>query len=100
MRVVSEKYVKESSEDNAQAKEELAIWHAKLKLADWHNLNEVKEDMPSTDFIGNDRYVFNVKGNHYRVIVMMFFATQRIYIRKILTHAEYSKLTKKQIINM
>ncbi|RZJ61413.1 MAG: type II toxin-antitoxin system HigB family toxin [Hymenobacter sp.] len=98
MRVLSRKKVREYGEANAQAKEEVAIWFAKMELGEWHNLNEVKEDILSVDYIGNDRYVFNVKGNHYRVIVMLFFATQRIYIHDILTHAEYTKLSKKDIL--
>ena len=100
MRLLSKKKVREYGEANAQAKEELAIWFAKMELGNWHTLNELKEDILSVDYIGNDRYVFNVKGNHYRVIVMMFFPTQRIYIREILTHAEYSKLSKKDILTM
>lgn len=99
MRVISRKIVRQYGEANAQAKEELAIWFKKMELGDWHNLNELKEDILSVDYIGNDRYVFNVKGNHYRVVAMMFFGTQKVYIHKILTHAEYSKLTKKQLLN-
>ncbi len=100
MRVTAKKKVREYGEANAQAKEELNTWYAKVELADWNSLNELKEDMPATDYVGNDRYVFNIKGNHYRLIAMVFFATRRLYIRDIFTHAEYSKLTKQQLINL
>lgn len=100
MRVTARKKVRDYGEANTQAKEELNVWYAKAELADWSNLNELKEDMPATDYIGNDRYVFNIKGNHYRLIAMIFFKTKRVYIRDIFTHAEYSKLTKKKLINM
>lgn len=99
MRVTAKKKIREYGEANAQAKEELNTWYAKAELADWNNLNELKEDMPATDYIGNDHYVFNIKGNHYRLVAMVFFATRRVYIRDIFTHAEYSKLTKQQLIN-
>ena len=99
MRVTAKKKIREYGEANAQAKEELNTWYAKVELADWNNLNELKEDTPATDYVGNDRYVFNIKGNHYRLIAMGFFKTRRVYIRDIFTHAEYSKLTKQQLIN-
>ena len=53
--------------------------------------------MPATDYIADNRYVFNIKGNHYRLIAMIFFPTKQVYIRGIYTHAQYSKLSKKQI---
>ena len=98
MRTISKKTITDFSNEHAQAKEELSIWFAKAEAAQWANLNQLKEEMPATDLIGNDRYVFNIKGNHYRLIAMIFFGTQRVYIRGIYTHAEYSKLSKKQIM--
>ena len=53
-----------------------------------------------TGLIGDNHYVFNVKGNHYRLIALVFFPTKRIYIRGIFTHAEYSKLSKKDILKL
>jgi len=91
MRIFSKSTIKEYGEANPRVKEELNTWYAIVSLAKWSNFNELKADMPATDYLGNDRYVFNVKGNHYRVIAMIFFPTQRLYIRAIYTHAEYTK---------
>ncbi len=44
------------------------------------------------DSVGNKRYVFNIKGNNYRVVVLILFVTGRVYIRFIGTHAEYDKI--------
>ena len=97
MRVFSKKTITDYGNANAQAREELNIWFAQVEFAQWSNLNDLKRDMPATDYIADNRYVFNIKGNHYRLIAMIFFPTKQVYIRGIYTHAQYSKLSKKQI---
>ena len=59
----------------------LRIWFKKTKIAKWKNLNEMKKDFPSADFVGNNRVVFDIKGNNYRVVVLVFFTGQKIFIR-------------------
>jgi mRNA interferase HigB len=46
----------------------------------------------SVDSVGNKRYVFNIKGNGYRLVVLILFTPQRVYIRFVGTHAEYDKI--------
>ena len=46
----------------------------------------------SVDAIGNDRYVFNIRGNHYRLIALIFFDVRTVYIRFVGTHNDYDKL--------
>ncbi len=70
-------------------------WYSKTKKADWSNLNEVKQVFPSCDYVGSDRYVFNIGGNNYRLIAMIHFTRRTLYIRGIFTHAEYDELGKK-----
>jgi mRNA interferase HigB len=57
--------------------------------------------MPATDLIKNSdsRFIFNIKGNHYRLLAVVRFQKQRVYIRGIFTHAEYSKLTNKELLD-
>jgi mRNA interferase HigB len=100
MRTYSKKTVKEFGAEHHDVKEELAIWYAKVEAANWADFNALREDMPATDYIGNDRYVFNVKGNHYRVIAMIFFGSRQLFIRGIYPHKDYSKLSKKDITNL
>ncbi|GAA4018975.1 hypothetical protein GCM10022408_36150 [Hymenobacter fastidiosus] len=65
-------------------------WYHIVKLADWKDFNALREDMPDADYIGNDRFVFNVKS--FRVLAMVFFDVRTIFIRRIMTHPEYDKL--------
>lgn len=67
-------------------------WYQIVKEVDWGNFNDVRNTFGSVDAVGNDRYVFNIKGNDYRLIAMIFFDKRTVYIRFIGTHAEYDKL--------
>ena len=69
-------------------------WFIKAKKADWKNVSELKNDFNSADAIGNDRYIFNIAGNHYRLIAMIHFSIRTLYIRGIYTHEEYEYLNK------
>ncbi|KST66400.1 hypothetical protein BC008_26095 [Mastigocoleus testarum BC008] len=61
-----------------------------LILAEWKNLIEVQAIYPKASAFGNFT-VFNIKENNYRLIVDIIYKTQRIYIKYVLTHAEYDK---------
>ncbi|MCB0840901.1 MAG: type II toxin-antitoxin system HigB family toxin [Bacteroidetes bacterium] len=89
MRVVTPK---EFAEKHPQAKIPLLSWHQITRKADWQNLNEIKKDFSSVDYVGNNRFVFNIKGNDYRFISIIIFASQKLYIRFIGTHAEYDRI--------
>ncbi|MEZ2248364.1 MAG: type II toxin-antitoxin system HigB family toxin [Microcoleus sp.] len=58
--------------------------------AEWQNLIDVQQTYPKAESVGNFT-VFNIKGNRYRVIVDLVYDSQRIYIKYVLTHAEYDK---------
>ena len=84
----------------AHAGEEMRVWLANAEAADWKSFNDLRNEMPATDYIGNDRYVFNIKGNHFRLVAMIFFAANRLYIRGIYQHKDYSRLTKAAILTL
>lgn len=62
------------------------------KKSSWSKFQDVKASFNSVDYVGNDRYVFNIKGNRYRLVVMIFFDIRTIFIRFIGTHAEYETI--------
>lgn len=92
MRVIAKKAINEYAIANAQATDALNEWFLKTSAADWGSLAEVKKTFNSVDYVGNDRFVFNIKGNHYRLVAMIFFNIRSVYIRFIGTHAEYDKI--------
>ena len=74
-------------------------WYADARRNDWSSFNELKKTCNSCDYIGNDRYVFDIAGNKYRLIAMIHFGRRTIYIREILTHEEYGIWSKKGLLN-
>ena len=72
--------------------EALTKWVDAVNNAKWANHNDLKDDYPSADYIGNKRYVFNIKGSHYRLIAAVVFIAEIIEVRFIGTHAEYNKI--------
>ncbi|WP_248477960.1 type II toxin-antitoxin system HigB family toxin [Spirosoma liriopis] len=89
MVIVSRKVIREYAIMNSQSTEALNEWYLKTKAADWGNLADVKNTFNSVDYVGNDNYVFNIKGNQYRLIVRIIFPVRTVFIRFIGTHAEY-----------
>jgi mRNA interferase HigB len=88
--VISKRGLSERAEKFPDAKVPLQVWLEAAKEAEWKSLADIRYSFPGTDMVGF-LAIFNIKGNHYRLIVRMEFRTQRIYIKEFLTHAEYSK---------
>ena len=68
-----------------------------VEEAEWHNLNDIKTDFNSVDYVTKERYVFDIRGNKYRIIAVIIFIGGVFSIRFVGTHAEYSKIDAKQI---
>ena len=68
-----------------------------VEEAEWQNLNDIKTDFNSVDYVTNERYVFDIRGNKYRIIAVIIFIGGVFSIRYIGTHAEYTKIDAKLI---
>lgn len=97
MRVVTPRRLSEFSIKHPDAKIPLLYWYEIVKTAKWTKLADIKNDFNSVDYVGNNRYVFNIKGNDFRIVVIIIFVSQKVYIRFIGTHSEYDKITAKDI---
>lgn len=64
----------------------------KVTRADWNSLADIKQDFNSADYVGNNRYVFNIDGNNFRLVAIVIFLAHKVYIRFIGTHPEYDKI--------
>ena len=92
MRIISFKRIKEFSIIHADAETPLCKWFHATEKNSWDNLNDIKKTFSTVDYIGNDRYVFNIKGNDYRLVAIVIFASKKVYIRFIGTHDEYNRI--------
>lgn len=74
------------------ARKPLDRWAKIIETSNWKTHNELKEYFLSADYVGNNRYVFNISGNKYRVIAIIIFFNGRAIIRFVGTHTEYDKI--------
>ncbi len=65
-------------------------WIQTTEKAVWNDIQDVRKDFPHADMVGNCK-IFNIGGNNYRLITKINFLRKIVYIRNILTHAEYDK---------
>ena len=79
-------------EKHKDAEIPLRVWFKKVEQAKWRSINDLRKDFPSADYLGDYRVVFDIKGNRYRIIVLVFFDGQKVYLRFVGTHAEYDKI--------
>jgi mRNA interferase HigB len=82
--------LREFAQKHSNSREALDSWYKIASKAVWSNLVEVQSVFPTAEAVGNFT-VFNIKGNSYRLIVSIDYERQLIYIKYILTHAEYDK---------
>ena len=90
MHVISRKRLKEFAATHTDAERSLDAWFRIAKAAEWKSIVDVRCAFPHAEFV--DPYtIFNVKGNTYRLIVKIEYLRQQIFIKTLLTHAEYDK---------
>lgn len=90
MHIISRKKLLEFSQEHADAFTPLDDWFRIAKGASWRHLDEVRQIYSSADTVGNFT-IFNIKGNDYRLIVSIDYESQTIFVKYVLTHAEYDK---------
>lgn len=94
MRIISFRKLKEFFETPGNEDSEIALrsWNDRVEHADWSSHADLKRDFPSADYIGNDRYVFNIKGNNYRLVVVVIFNPKWVLVRWVGRHKDYDKI--------
>ena len=94
MRIVSHRKLKEFFESPGREDSRVALerWHEIAAEAEWTNFSDIRADFPSADYVGNQHYVFNIRGNRYRLVVVVKFVMGYIFIRWVGTHEEYDKI--------
>jgi mRNA interferase HigB len=90
MRVISVKASTEFWVSHRDSERHLRFWHKATKSAAWKSLADVRKTFGSADTYKHFT-IFNIGGNKYRLIVAIHYNTQRVYVRYILTHAEYDR---------
>jgi mRNA interferase HigB len=92
MRVISRKTLREFWEKHPDARKPLQTWYADLKHATWQSPADIKDVYQNASLLANNRVVFNIKGNKYRIIVIVQYHYGVVYIRFVGTHKEYDRI--------
>ncbi len=92
MVIISKSTLREFGLLHPDAIEALNAWYEIVKDADWSRPSEIRQAFNSVDYVGNDRFVFNIRGNRYRLVAMIFFDIRTVYVRFVGTHGEYDKI--------
>lgn len=92
MRVIAKKILREFWKKHTDCEQQLKSWYQEADNAEWKTTKDIKKDYPSASFLVNNRVVFNIKGNHYRLIVKVNYDYQMVWIRFIGTHSAYDKI--------
>lgn len=97
MRVIAKKILREFWERHPDCEQQLKAWYQEASKAEWKSPSAIKREYPSASFLADNRVVFNIKGNHYRLIVKINYDYQMVWVRFIGTHAEYDKIDANKI---
>lgn len=74
------------------AEQPLKAWYDEARRAIWRSPQDIRNRYASASFVGNNRVVFNIKGNDYRLVVALAWRYQAVYIKFVGTHVEYDRV--------
>lgn len=97
MRIISKKMLREFWELHADAEQPLLAWYQEVKHEDWQQPADVKAKYRSASIVGDNRVVFNIRGNTYRLVVKVHYGYGIVYVRFVGTHAEYDEIDVEEI---
>jgi len=95
--VISQKKLQDYYNKHKETKSQLEAWYREAKNADWNNPQEIKEKYASASIIRDNRVVFNIKGNKYRLVTKINYKMKNVYLRFFGTHKEYDKINAEEI---
>ena len=97
MRVIGTEILDDAMRRHSSASRQLRSWLSEARSAQWSNPHALRERYPSASIIGNNRVVFNIKGNDFRLVTAINYKLGIVDIRFIDTHAEYDKINASEI---
>ena len=97
MRVIGTEILDDAMRKHSSVSRPLSAWLSETRSAQWKTPNQLKERYPSASVIRNNRVVFNIKGNDFRLVTAINYRSGIVDIRFIDTHAEYDKINASEI---
>lgn len=97
MRIISRRRLVEFWKSHSDAEQPLRAWYTEAKRASWNSPAEIKATYRSVSILSDNRVVFNIKGNTYRLVVVVEYTQGKMFIRFVGTHAEYDRIDATRI---
>lgn len=97
MRIIAKKVLREFWERHADAEQALKAWYYDVKCADWKSPSDIRKTYATASILANNRVVFNIRGNAYRLVAAINYDFGIVYIRFIGTHQEYDQIDAERI---
>lgn len=97
MRVIAKRTLRAFWIKHKDSEQRLKAWYKEAEEAQWKRVKDIRREYPSASFLPDSRVVFNIKGNHYRLVVRINYDYGVIWIRFIGTHSEYDKINATKI---
>lgn len=91
MRVLGKDKLAAFGRKHADCRAPLSVWLALVEREQWKSPQDIKNSYRSVDFLAGNRAIFNIKGNHYRLMVQVVYVAGSVIVEWIGTHAEYDK---------
>ena len=97
VRVIAKRTLRTFWIQHKDCEQQLRAWYKEAEEARWKGARDIKKQYPSASFLHDKRVVFNIKGNHYRLIVRINYDYGIVWIRFIGTHEEYNNINASKI---
>jgi mRNA interferase HigB len=97
MQIISIKALKEFWQAHASAEAPLKAWYHEAKHANWRSFQDIKNRYRHADVLPDNRVVFDIKGDTYRLVVRINYQSGCVFIRFVGTHAQYDKINAETI---
>ena len=97
MRIISRRRLVEFWDLHPDAEQPLRAWYDEAKKASWKSPVEIKAIYRSVSILPNNQLVFNIKGNKFRLVVIVEYSQGKMFIRFVGTHAEYDRIDARTI---
>lgn len=93
MQIIARRTIKDFWARHPQAEGPLTVWYLLVSKADWRGPSDVKAMFgTSVDFVGDNRIIFDIGGNKYRLVVHVAYPFKRVLIKFVGTHKDYDKI--------
>ena len=97
MRIIAKRTLRDYWESHPNAEEPLRSWYRTVKGEDWDTPAKLKARFPKASIVGGNRAVFDIRGNHYRLIVEINYSYRTVYVRFVGTHTEYDRIDAREV---